>query len=266
MNIPKDEGRMNEPLTFRLEKVVRARSDDYEDFVGPIDLILHLISRDRIEIKDIKISELLEQYLEYLDRMKSMDLEIASEFTTMASHLLYIKTRMLLSLNSEETDEEMDILIKTLEERRLQEGYQRIQTACGYFQERQEFGRNILFRPPEPPDGLGRYTYRHPLSDLTRALTDIAERGRRKLPPPVAAFAGIVGREIYPVSQKITDILKCFVSQSIWRLKNLFKGSKSRSEVVATFLAVLELCKDRKVFVKDTGDGDYSLERGREST
>ena len=80
--------------TFRLAGVVRAAREEKEDFEGPLDIILHLISKNKIEIRDIKIAELLEQYLDYLARMQRMDLEIASEFIAMASHLVYIKSRI----------------------------------------------------------------------------------------------------------------------------------------------------------------------------
>ena len=88
-----------------------------EVFEGPMDLLLSLISKHKLNIYDIEISSLLEQYLAYLDRRKEMDLEVASEFVAMASHLVYIKTRMLLSIEDEEAQSEMDALIQSLAER-----------------------------------------------------------------------------------------------------------------------------------------------------
>ena len=82
---------MEAPI-YRLEGVVKAREESLEDFVGPLDLILHLLSKNKMEIKDIQISLILEQYLEWMNLRKEMDLEVASEFVTMASHLIYIKT------------------------------------------------------------------------------------------------------------------------------------------------------------------------------
>ena len=82
--------------TFYLEGIVKEKNE-LEDFNGPLSLILMLLSKNKIEIRDIKISEILDQYLEYLAEMERMDLEIASEFVQMASHLLYIKTKMLLA-------------------------------------------------------------------------------------------------------------------------------------------------------------------------
>lgn len=95
--------------SFYLEGVVREKNE-LQDFEGPLSLILMLLSKNKIEIRDIKISEILDQYLEYLDQMQKLDLEIASEFVQMASHLLYIKTKTLLT--QEEEVSELEVLIE----------------------------------------------------------------------------------------------------------------------------------------------------------
>ena len=88
---------MDNPI-FKLEKVVQSKAaEPLEDFEGPLDVIFELLSKNKIEIQDIQISAILEQYLAYLDEMKRLDMEIASEFITMASHLMLIKTKMLPS-------------------------------------------------------------------------------------------------------------------------------------------------------------------------
>ena len=131
--------------TFRLEKVVKSR-EEYEDFEGPLDLILFLLSRNKIEIEDIIISDILDQYLQYLNEMERMDLEIASEFVAMASHLLYIKTRMLLAIDDLEAIEEMESLKKSLEERSRMIEYQNMRLGVEYLSERVEVGRNIYVK------------------------------------------------------------------------------------------------------------------------
>ena len=93
---------MDHPI-FKLEKVVQPKTGEtLEDFEGPLDLILFLLNKNKIEIQDIPIALILDQYLAYLEQRKQMDLEVASEFVTMAAHLMYIKTRMLLSIEDEE--------------------------------------------------------------------------------------------------------------------------------------------------------------------
>ena len=99
--------------SYHLEGVVHV-CDELEDFTGPLDLILMLLAKDKIEIRDIQISQLLDQYLAYLQKMQEMDLEIASEFVQMASHLMYIKTKMLLTEEKEPT--ELEVLVSALEQ------------------------------------------------------------------------------------------------------------------------------------------------------
>ena len=92
--------------------------------------------------------------------------------------------------------------------------------------------------------------------DLLRALDMISERSQRQLPPPTTNFMGIVGKEPYPVTKKAGEVLRQLILRGTERLKNLFKGNKSRSEVVATFLAILELCKNSTVTLEDDVNGD----------
>ena len=115
---------MDEPV-YKLEQVVRSR-EGMEDFEGPLDLILFLLSKNKIEIQDIPIALILEQYLEYLEKRQQMDLDVASEFVAMAAQLMFIKTRMLLSIEDEEAKSEMAELIRSLEERRSGENYAKI--------------------------------------------------------------------------------------------------------------------------------------------
>ena len=114
---------MDNPI-YKLEKVVHGRAEEeMQDFEGPLDLILFLLGKNKMEIQDIAISTILDQYLAWLEQRQKMDLEVASEFITMASHLMYIKARMLLSIEDEEAQSEMDALIQSLEERRRVEIY-----------------------------------------------------------------------------------------------------------------------------------------------
>ena len=112
---------------YHLEGIVHTRAETPEDFDGPLDVIFLLLSKNKIEIQDVSISAILEQYLVYLDEMKRMDVEIASEFTAMASHLMLIKTKMLLSAaEQEEAMSEMELLIQSLEQRQRKQAYELI--------------------------------------------------------------------------------------------------------------------------------------------
>lgn len=236
---------MENPV-FKLEKVVHSRSEEeMQDFEGPLDLILYLLGKNKMEIQDISISLICSQYLSWLERRQQMDLEVASEFVTMASHLVYLKTRMLLSLEDEEARSEMDALIQSLEERKRNERYLRVKTVTEKLSELGEFGRNILTRNPEPVERGKIYEYDQQPDDLVKAMEEIRSRAERAMPPSQDAFREIVGHEPYPVAGKAREILRRLKETGVTRFLLLFQGSRSRSEVVATFLAVLELCRAR---------------------
>jgi segregation and condensation protein A len=237
---------------YHLEGVVKAKAEDMEDFVGPLDLILHLLSKNKMEIKDIQISLILEQYLQWLDTRKELDLEVASEFVTMASHLVYIKTRMLLSLHDEEAMSEMEQLIATLEAHQRNENYLKIKEIVPALDDRYRYGVDFMAKVPEPLQPDRDYHYVHDKKDLLRAMSAVLDRMDHKLPPPVSAFQGIVGREPYPVADKAGEILRRLILFGVTRFRALFRGNRSRSEIVATFLAVLELCKAHRVYLAGT--------------
>jgi len=229
---------------FKLEKVVRSR-EEMQDFEGPLDLILFLLGKNKMEIQDISISLICDQYVSWLEQRQKMDLEVASEFVAMASHLVYIKTRMLLSIEDEEAQSEMDALIQSLEERRRNENYVRVKVMAERLGPMSEFGRNIVTRNPEPVKRGKIFEYDQEKADLVLAMAEIQNRAERTLPPPRTAFEDIVRHEPYSVESKARDILRQLKEHGITRFRLLFRGNRSRSEVVATFLAVLELCRAR---------------------
>lgn len=238
---------MDNPI-FKLESVVHERSAEaLQDFEGPLDLILFLLSKNKIEIQDIPIALILEQYLAYLEERRQLDLDIASDFITMAAHLMYIKTRMLLSIEDEEAQSEMDELIASLKERQQKDTYMRIRTLTETLGPMGEFGRSIMTRNPEPMQHGKVYEYDHEKADLILAMQSVLDRGERMAPPPSVAFSEIVKREPYPVADKAGEIVKRLKHFGMTRFLLLFKGARSRSEIVATFIAVLELCRARVI-------------------
>ena len=247
---------MGEPQ-YRLEGIVRTRSEKMEDFEGPLDVIFLLLSKNKIEIQDVSITAILEQYLAYLDEMKRLDMEIASEFITMASHLMLIKTKMLLSAAEQaEAQTELDLLRQSLIERQRKEAIEQIRTAVTWLEPRNEIGRCLFTKEAEPLRRDQTYRYQHEVKDLLRSLDEIAERNQRLLPPPTVNFKGIVGKERYPVTKKAGEVLRQLILRGVEKLKNLFRGNKSRSEIVATFLAVLEMCKVGSVTLEDDNSGE----------
>ncbi len=238
-----------EAPVYHLEKVVRSRTEDREDFNGPLDLILHLLSKNKMEIADIQISLILDQYLAWMDRRKEMDLDVASEFVTMAAQLMFIKSRMLLSIKDEEALSEMEELIASLEEHRRKEDRARIRAVLPALDRRFAVGRDYLTKPPETLLPDQRYQYEHVPHELLLVMLDLMARNEHRPPPPVKAFEGIVGREPYPVADKARELLGRLLHAGVTRFKALFRWDRSRSEIVATFLAVLELCRAHRLLL-----------------
>ena len=237
---------MDNPI-FKLEKVVQAKgSEPLEDFEGPLDLILYLLSKNKIEIQDIPIALILDQYQAYLEQRQRMDLEVASEFIAMAAHLVYIKTRMLLNLEDEEAQSEMDALIRSLEERQRGDTYAKVKVLTEKLGPMGEFGRDIMTRNPEPMERGKIYEYDQQPGDLIIAMQEVADRrGQLDAQPDLKPFDEIVRREPYSVETKAREIFRRLKTGGITRFLLLFRGSRSRSEIVATFMAVLELCRSR---------------------
>lgn len=218
-----------------------------ENFDGPLDLLLHLIAKNKVSIYDIPIAEILEQYLEILHEAEAMDLDIAGDFVAMAAQLIYIKSKMLLPRHEDEEEDPRADLVEMLLE------YQRLKEVTPYFREKGEVGRDIFVKPPE---NLGETVveYHQTVKDLLRAANNMLRKTQRRIPPPVSAFTGIVGREPAPVEARITSVLRRFTRQIKVPFRQLFEDAKNRSEIVATFLAVLELSKTRRIFLN--GDGE----------
>lgn len=239
---------------FYLEGVVREKNET-QDFEGPLSLILQLLAKNKIEIRDIVISDILDQYLAYLDEMQSMDLEIASEFVQMAAHLLYIKTRTLLS--GDEEVSELELLKSSLEQLQARDVYAAVQQIVPALRKASEFGMLYGVKQPEPlPAESRQYAYRHEPADLLRAMARIYERGMVK-PVLPSMSESLPPRIVYSVRDKSMQILHRLRAGKT-DLGSLYRSCGSRSEIVATFVSVLELCSLGSVLIEREGES-YSL-------
>lgn len=241
--------------SFFLEGVVHGKNE-LQDFEGPLSLILMLLQKNKIEIRDIKISDILDQYLAYLDEMQRMDLEIASEFVQMASHLLYIKTKTLLSGDEQEVSE-LENLIASLEQLKSKDVYEAVRAVTPDLKRASEWGILYYSKLPEPLPKEGReYAYRHEPADLLKALLRVYSRGVR-VPEPELLSAGIPRRITYSVRDKSRQILD-LLRRRRRSLRSLYQSCVSRSEVVATFLSILELCSMGSIKLQ-RADDDYMV-------
>jgi segregation and condensation protein A len=251
--------------TFHLEGIIKSK-DEMEDFEGPLSLILMLLSKNKIEIRDIRISDILDQYLDYVSRMQEMNLEVASEFVQMASHLIYLKTRSLLT--GEEESSELELLISSLEQLKCRDAYAGIRAVVPEFSRAVE--RSLLLFPkrPEPMPRYGEYSYRHDCSELLLAMASVAVR-HHHIPEPVTTERIIPRPIVYGVRQKSAQLLEILRSGPL-PLRDIIQMSRSRSELVATVISVLELCSlgtlrisgegDRLIVIFAGGDTEQILE------
>lgn len=221
-------------------------------FEGPMDLLLSLIAKHKLNIYDIPIVELVDQYLDYVRRMQDEDMYVASEFLEMAARLVYLKTVSLLPVHEEADELKRELTGELIE-------YRDCKLMAEKLSQRTD-GFDHFVREPMKIEIDPTYTRVHDGAELLRAYLSAAGRKLRNLPPPIEAFREIVAKKIVSVGSKIRSIYKKFASVGSKRkFTDLFSDAQSRSDMVATFLAVLELAKDKKVMVSGDG-GDASIE------
>lgn len=227
-------------------------------FDGPLDLLLHLLSKNKIEIKDIPIAEILEQYLEYLEAMQRMDIELTGDFIAMAAQLVYIKSRMLLPVHDdEETDDPRAELVEALLD------YQRVKMAGQLLLSRYKTAGDVFVRQREIMAPDEDQLYSNTLEQLFHVMAAVLENAAKKLPPTVEALEGIVNVEKMPVSDVMDMISSRFELSRRLSFAELISGARDRSEMVAVFLAVLELSRlDRIDIIEDEKEGYCLIDKG----
>lgn len=242
---------MERPV-YHIEGVMKDKGEIPADFVGPLDLILHLLKKNKLAIRDIPLAKILEQYLAWVEARREMDLTVAGEFITMASHLMLLKTKMLLSEEDEEARSEMEALISSLEAKARREDYRRIQTVLEEMDEAFRSGRDCFPKSPEAAYARRVYRYEHVPGDLLDAVASWRQRQGRAAPPGVKAFRAVVRPEPYRVERKSAQLLSMLGEEGPLSLAQMIARSGSRSEVTAVFLALLDLCRSGRVSLAGT--------------
>lgn len=215
-------------------------------FEGPMDLLLHLISKHKLNIYDIPIIELVTQYVDYVKKMQEQDMYVASEFLEMAARLVYIKTVSLLPVYEEAEELKKELTGELLE-------YRDCQIMAGKLSEHTQ-GFDHFVRAPAQIEVDQTYTRLHEPGELIRAYMNVVGKKMRKLPPPIEAFKGIVATKIVSVQSKIKSIYQKLKKGKKQKFHALFTDAQSRSDMIATFLAVLELAKTKKVYLDGEGE------------
>ena len=225
-----------------------------EGFEGPLDLLLQLIARNKLNIYDIPLTELIDQYLEQIKLYEQEEMELGSEFLEMASRLIYIKTVSLLPKHDEVVMLKEELTGDLLEYMVCQQIAKQFSTMQGGFDK--------FVRKPSEVDFDKTYELVHTSDVLYLSYLSAVGRGKRRLPPSTAPFTKIVAKKIVSVSTKIVFVIrKLFGGKR--KLISLYKTAESRSELVATFLAVLELCKANRVKIEgDAENQEITLIKG----
>lgn len=219
-----------------------------ENFEGPLDLLLVLISKNKLNIYDISISELLEQYMEQIDFMQRENLEIASEFLEMAARLVHIKSVSLLPRHEEAEALTLELTGQLIEYQQCKEAAEHIKSV---------FTFDRLVRNPADIPMDNKYEGRHEPIELVQALNMAIGKGKSMLPPKPESFSAIVTKKIVSVTSQVVSVLRKLWKTKTASFKSIFEGKKDKSERVAAFLAVLELVKGKRIRVE--GDGDEAV-------
>ena len=229
-----------------------------EIFEGPLDLLLYLVKKDEVDIYEISLERITQQYLAFMDAFKALDLEVAGEFLVMASNLIYLKSRSLLPVDQQPPEEEAEEddprweLIRQLVE------YKKFKEAAAALGHREALQNSVFARmadggepPPERP--LGEVS----IFDLINAFNKVLKR----LAPATEDLREIF-EENFTVSDKIDFIMKMTSGGVGLKFTELFASAASRAEVVVTFLALLELVRLKQLRCAQEGPfGEIELRR-----
>lgn len=214
-------------------------------YEGPLDLLLTLIAKNKLNIYDIQISLLLEQYTLQIEEMNTYDMDVSSDFLEMAARLVHIKTVSLLPKHEEAEQLKQELTGQLIEYRLMRRVAEMLAPMASF---------DSMTRAAAEIEYDQTYARVHPAGDICNAYMSAVGRGKRRLPPPKEAFSGIIEKKIVPVSTKIIHVLRRLWSGVAVSYSSLFKETQNRSELVATFLAVLELIKGKRVRIDGSGE------------
>ena len=234
------KGHKNMSISYKLEQ-----------FEGPLDLLLHLIEKNKVSIYDIPIAEITDQYLDYVSRMEKEDLNVVSEFLVMAATLLDIKSRMLLPAKEEEEGEE-DPRAELVE--RLLE-YKMYKYMAFELKDRELDAEKVFYKPPTIPREVARYEPPVDLDQLLDGLTlaklqgifEAVMKRREDKVDPIRSRFGTIRREPVSLEQKITSVMDYARKHRKFSFRAMLERQGDKLEIVVTFLAVLELMKIGKI-------------------
>ncbi|MDD6261515.1 MAG: segregation/condensation protein A [Clostridiales bacterium] len=216
-----------------------------EVFEGPLDLLLHLISQNKVSIDDIPISLILDQYLAYLEALSSLNMEVTSEFIVMAAQLILLKSKMLLPVPEEEEEDPRAELARRLAE------YKLIKGVSAELAEKSR-GVGLLFTKPPEPLPEQEYAYEHSPGELRKAFEELFDREAAPAPEIPPVFRELVGKESESIAAAADRVLSLLKAAKM-TLTDILVSSGDRRGAVVTFIALLELCRESKLEFDEDG-------------
>ncbi|MBR2028118.1 MAG: segregation/condensation protein A [Oscillospiraceae bacterium] len=210
-----------------------------EQFEGPLDLLLALVAKHKMNILDIEIITIINQYLEIINAAQAQDLEVASDFIDMAARLVYLKSVYLLP-----KDDEGEKLKAELQGQLIE--YSQAKLAAENLR-RMYVGDMLFIRQPAEIEEDWTYDIIHPVSDLVKAYEVLDDKSIRRAPPKVEKFEPIVSAPMVSVHVKIFSVLKNLMKNRVQSLQSAFDKTKGKSDAIATFMAILELIRAHRI-------------------
>ena len=221
-----------ETLTFRLQE---------DNFEGPLDLLLYLVGKNKMNLYDINIMELIEQYTAAIQTMQADKLEVSSEFIDMAAHLVQMKSALLLPRSPEAERMKAELTGRLIE-----------YSTCKQV---------AAVRQPQKPEGPAEYSRKQDPDRLVQAWFSLMGRSQRRKKPTQERFEPLVTAPFVSVASRVAHMLRGMLKGTLCRMGQLFSPQESRSTNVATFLALLELIRAGRVRLDETGT--LTMDRAR---
>ncbi|MGN0482869.1 MAG: segregation and condensation protein A [Lachnospiraceae bacterium] len=224
-------------------------------FEGPLDLLLHLLEKNKVSVYDIPIVEITNQYLEYMEEMKRQDLDIMSEFLVMAATLIDIKSRMLLPRQKKEEDGESEDPRAELVQQLLE--YKMYKCMSYELKDRQVDAQKVMFHKPDIPPEVKSYEEPVDLNELLSGLTitklneifkSVIRRQENKIDPIRSKF-GRIEKEEVSLTDKMREVEDYARAHQKFSFRNLLQEQHSKIQVIVTFLAILEMMKTGKIYI-----------------
>ncbi len=226
-------------------------SFNIQEFEGPLDVLLQLIKKNEMSIFDIKIHVIFEQYMEYIQMMEKLDIDIAGEFITMAAELMLIKSQMLLPRSDDEESPVKRLLTAVME-------YEKAKNAAQFLGQRWGINDGVAYREPQEPE-KGQ-PLRYDISVLERAFRRMTARSnmmKENIRQPERTLENLLKHKVTPIPVKVIAVMRHLYRYGETDFEALLLNNETRSDLIATFAAILELVKFQRVFL--SGDEENPM-------